>query len=80
MHIKHRESRKMKNRINMYQTNKTRKHKTLEIGGWSQDGSVSRTVGISSPKHIFLKIQQMQLILKERTEDTGQQPDYNHTC
>ena len=48
--------------------------------GWSQDGGVSRTVGISSQKHIFLKIQQIQLSLKERPEDTGQQPDYIHTC
>ena len=31
-------------------------------------------------KYIFLKTQQIQLILKERPEDTGQQPDYIHTC
>ena len=30
--------------------------------------------------YIFLKIQQIQLILKERPEDTGKQPDYIHTC
>ena len=47
--------------------------------GWSQDGSVSRTVGISSQKHIFLKIQKKQLSLKERPEDIGQQPDHIHT-
>ena len=41
---------------------------------------MSRTVGISTQKHIFLKIQQIQLALKERPEDTGQQPDYIHTC
>ena len=29
---------------------------------------------------MFLRIQQIQLSLKERPEDTGQQPDYIHTC
>ena len=36
----------------------------------------------SPPKttYIFLKIQQRQLFLKERPEDTGEHPDHIHTC
>ena len=32
------------------------------------------------PKTYILKIQQIQPTLKERPEDTGQQPDHIHTC